>query len=302
MDKLLILGINGFTGKHIQSYIANQALHQKYRIIGVDKHLENISGFEIMEADLTVKKDLKSIVLSSRPDYILNLIGVYKRGLSFRELLEINALIGRNLFDIILRNNLKVKKTVVVGTAAECGAKQSMPIKEAFQEIPLNEYGLTKGIQTSISLYYQQNFGLNICVARPFNIIGKDIPADLAIGSFVKQIRKAKDGDEIYVGNLDTKRDYLYIDDVISAYFCILKRGQSGEIYNICSGESYGMKEILAYLIQLSKKKVQIVRKPKFVKKDDIDDIFGDNRKLAKDTHWEKKYDIWRALEMVMEE
>ena len=124
----------------------------------------------------------------------------------------------------------------------------------------------------------------------------------MAIGSFVKQIRQANDGDEIVVGNLDTKRDYLYIDDVISAYFCILEQGRSGEIYNICSGESYGMKDILAYLVRLSKKRIQIKTKTELIKENDIDDIYGDNQKIVDDTQWEKKFNIWRALEMVLNE
>jgi GDP-4-dehydro-6-deoxy-D-mannose reductase len=300
MDKLLILGINGFTGKHILRYIDKHRLLEIYKITGVDKHVESGSEIETIKSDLCVKNKLESVLSSTQPDYILNLIGAYKRGLSFRTLLEVNALIARNLFDIILRNNLNVKKTLVIGTAAEYGSKHKLPIIENVSEIPLNEYGLTKSIQTSISLFYQQNFGMNICVARPFNIIGKDIPADLAIGSFVKQIQQAKNGDTISVGNLSTKRDYLYIDDIISAYFSILNKGKIGEIYNICSGESYGMNEILSYLIKLSRKRIHIKIKPELVKKDDINDIYGDNRKLIEDTQWKKCFDIWRSLEMLM--
>ena len=117
MDKLLILGIHGFTGKHIQNYIKKHGLSQIYRITGVDKNIESLSEFETIKADLSREDDLERVLLSSQPDYILNLIGTYKRGVSFHELLEINAIITRNLFDVILRNDLNVKKTVVVGTA-----------------------------------------------------------------------------------------------------------------------------------------------------------------------------------------
>ena len=119
----------------------------------------------------------------------------------------------------------------------------------------------------------------------------------LSIGHFIQQIQDAADGDNISVGNIKTKRDFLDIEDVISAYWQILIDGKSGEIYNVCRGESTFIKEILGYLIQLSNKSLNISVKKELIKKFDILDSFGDNSKLLHDTHWMPSIDINESLE-----
>ena len=300
MDKLLILGINGFTGKHIQRYLKKNRVYDEFEIVGADQQIDKISNIRYIKADLTNYYNLENILAAVKPEYIINLIGTYKSETPFETLLEINALLTRNIFNILLKNGLNLKKMLIVGTAAEYGFEQNLPIKENFNTIPSSDYGLTKSIQTNISLYYYKNFDLEIIIARPFNIIGKNIPPDLSIGSFIRQLKNAKDGDSIYVGRLNTKRDFLDISDVINAYFSILKKGKSGQIYNICSGKSYYMIDILNQLIKLSKKKVHIMQKPEFVKSADISDIYGDNTKLMHDTKWQQQIDIYRSLELAM--
>ena len=87
---------------------------------------------------------------------------------------------------------------------------------------------------------------------------------------------------------------------MIAAYFSVLKKGVNGQIYNICSGRSIFMKDILKHLIKLSKKKIHVIKKPEFVKNNDISDIYGDNTKLINDTQWEQQIDVYRSLELAM--
>ena len=300
MNKLLILGINGFAGRHIQHNLDNNNLKMSYEIVGVDQIVDRLADVKYIEADLTKKKNIEKILTEEKPDYILNLIGTYKKNDDFNTLLNINALITRDLLEVIINNKLKIKNTTIIGTAAEYGYDDTLPIKENLNTIPVNNYGLSKLIQTNICLYYQKKYSLNICIARPFNIIGNNLPKNLSIGSFVHQIKNAKDEDTIFVGNLNTKRDFLHINDVISAYFCILEKGKRGKIYNICSGRSYYIKDILDYLVKTSGKKINIVVKSEFIKKDDIEDIYGDNAELVHDTGWKKKIDIYASLDKLI--
>jgi GDP-4-dehydro-6-deoxy-D-mannose reductase len=180
----------------------------------------------------------------------------------------------------------------LIGSAAEYGIVRNMPIKEDCCNNPVNYYGLSKLFQAHTARYYYNNYGINSNVLRTFNIIGKGISKNLSIGNFVDKIEKASDGDSITVGNLIPKRDFLHIEDVVEAYWEVLKDGKNGEIYNICSGKSIPMQDIFSALVRMSNKKLSSVVDEKLVKKDEIMDIYGDNTKIKADTNWSPKIDV----------
>jgi GDP-4-dehydro-6-deoxy-D-mannose reductase len=200
------------------------------------------------------------------------------------------------IFDVIVRNKLSVKKTLLVGTAAEYGATLSLPITEEHSLRPVNFYGLSKVVQYEYMQYYIHNYNLNIDLARTFNVVGEGLSPYLSISSFVKQCQMAEDGDTIYVGNLNTRRDFLNVDDVIDAYWKILLHPESGNIYNISCGKSYLIKDILDYLINKSGKNIKVVVKDEFIKKNDIQDSFGCNRKLMNSTGWSPQGDVFTGF------
>ena len=112
----------------------------------------------------------------------------------------------------------------------------------------------------------------------------------------MRQIKTARDGDEILVGNLDTKRDFLDIEDVVDAYWRILFRGKNGAIYNVCSGESVYINQILRFLVEKSKKSLQIRVASERVSNNDIGDSYGDNSRLKRDTGWAPRIGLLDSL------
>lgn len=295
MNKVLILGVNGFIGKHFQNYIIKNRLINDFLFTGIDKSIEKLIDINYKKADLLDYANFQNIILDELPDYIINLTGIFKAD-SFNELEDVNVGISRNIFEIILKKCISIKNILLIGSASEYGLNSNLPISENSPLSPINPYGLTKAIQTLYSLFYFNNFAINVNVARTFNLIGKDISSVLSIGSFVKQIKNTDNGDTIYVGNLNTKRDFLNVEDAISAYWKILIRGRKGEIYNVCSGRSYYIKDILNFLIEKSRKKLNISVKNEYTRNNDVSDSFGDNTKLKEDTGWKEKGDIFTAL------
>ena len=300
MDKVLVLGINGFTGRHFQDYIARNNLPECFSFFGVDSSVERLSPINYIRMDLLKFKKVESLLLRIKPDYIINFAGTYDHG-NFDRMLNVNAEISRNVLEVIARNKLSVKKILLIGSAAEYGKTKKMPVREGLPLLPVSLYGLSKSIQSMYAEYYAKNHNINVSIARTFNIIGKGIPKSLCVGSFAAQIKKAKNKDTIFTGNLRTKRDFLDIEDVVDAYWKILLRGKRRETYNVCSGRSYCIKDILGYLIRDSGKKIKVATKKEFVRRNDISDIFGDNRKLRKDTGWIERKNIFEALSRALE-
>lgn len=294
MKKILFLGSNSFTGFYFQKFIKDRQLNTQYKFIGTDIHQDHNNDFAVtdyVKLNPLAKNELNDILVNIKPDYIINFIGTFSAP-SYNDYLEVNVNISKNIFDIILENKLTVKKVLLIGSAAEYGIIREMPIKEDCLNNPVNYYGLSKLFQTQIARYYYNNYGIDFNIIRTFNIIGKGISKNLSIGNFISKIEKAKDGDSITVGNLVPKRDFLHIEDVVEAYWEVLKDGKSGEIYNVCSGKSVPMQDIFSTFVRMSNKNLSSVVDKNLIKEDEIMDIYGDNTKIKADTNWSPKIDI----------
>ncbi len=294
MDKILFLGSNSFTGYYFQKFINQKALEKQYKFIGTDISESNNSDFSVSDyirLNPLDRNALSNVITDLKPDYIINFIGTFS-GASYNDYLDVNVNISKNIFDILLENKLNVKKVLLIGSAAEYGIVRDMPINENCSNNPVNYYGLSKLFQTHTARYYYNNYGIKTNVLRTFNIIGKGISKNLSIGNFIDKIEKANDGDSITVGNLFPRRDFLHIEDVIEAYWEVLKGGKSGEIYNVCSGRSIPMQDIFSTFVKMSSKNLSSTVDEKLIKKDEIMDIYGDNSKIKADTNWSPKIDI----------
>jgi len=293
-ENVFILGINGYSGKAFKNYVTSRKLFLKYNFIGVDKFISDVnSEICILETDLS-KNNWDYIFKDYKPDYIVNLVG-RSTNCSFEDMISTNVILTQSLFEYILQNKISVKKILLIGSAAEYGRNNQLPLHEKSELLPVNFYGMSKLFQTNLAKYYHDNYSLPICIARTFNILGGEMPKTLAIGSFKAQISAIENGGTIFTGNLDTKRDYLHIDDVIDAYWAILIHGIFGEIYNVSSGKSIAIIELLNTLIANSGKSIEIITSGDKVKKNDIRDSFGSNNKLIS-LGWSQKLDVLTSI------
>jgi GDP-4-dehydro-6-deoxy-D-mannose reductase len=303
MEKVLILGINGFSGTNFQHYINKNELYQLYHFFGADIQISNsyennvIENFQI---DLSKYENLETLLLKIKPDYIINLIGIFHTQ-DYSTLLDINANLSQKLFQIIKLTKLNIKKILIIGSAAEYGKNLELPLKETSNFEPVNNYGLTKSFQTQLALFHAKIYSLNVCIARTFNIIGKGISKSLAIGAFIERIQNAKSGGTIQMGNPKTKRDYLDIEDVIDAYWKLLLNGKSGEIYNVCLGKSINIRELLLKMIEHTGKELAIETNPDWVKPNDLVDSYGDNSKIQKEINWKPEIDIDKSIKKLFD-
>ncbi len=240
--KILIFGINGFTGTHLKNYLHNN-FSEKYQIYGCDIEKNSIEDDNIYEIDLQNYNNVNSVIKKTNPNYIINCTGLYNYD-DYGNYFNANILISINIFNSIFQLKDINPRVLIIGSAAEYGLPQRLPLSEEEEIKPTSTYGIVKASQTLHSLYYAKYFDLYIVIARPFNILGPGLSSKLSISNFCLQIYKnrKKGRSIIRVGNLDTKRDFIDIQDTIRAYMDILLYGDSGEIYNICSGKSYSIK------------------------------------------------------------
>jgi GDP-4-dehydro-6-deoxy-D-mannose reductase len=181
-------------------------------------------------------------------------------------------------------------RVVIAGSAAECGMVDPtrLPVLEDHPLRPVSPYGVSKACQRLAALSYAIR-GLHVVVGRVFNIAGRGMPNNTALGAFAEQLREMAVGRRepvMRVGNLGTRRDFVDIDDIAAALCALATHGEPGELYNICSGRSVGIGELLTQLIARSGLTVRVETEPARLRAGDVPEVYGSARKLHSACGW----------------
>lgn len=165
----------------------------------------------------------------------------------FDEAYAINVNATRHMLKAVEDLGLSAR-VVLIGSAAEYGlvSAEENPIGEDRVLRPVSIYGMTKAWQTELACVYT-NRGVNVVVARVFNLIGPRLSERLFIGRLHKQIDELHRGERerIEVGSLSAVRDYISTDDAVTQLLAIADYGEAGEVYHVASGQPVTMRELL---------------------------------------------------------
>jgi GDP-4-dehydro-6-deoxy-D-mannose reductase len=98
------------------------------------------------------------------------------------------------------------------------------------------------------------------------------------------------------VGNLEARRDFTDVRDVVRGYWLSLEKGEPGEVYNLCSGRAWVIRDMLDHLLSLSKVKVTVEPEPARMRPSDVPVLQGDAGKFRKATGWEPEIPFEQTL------
>jgi len=298
MKKILITGANGFIGRALWDYIEKK--RRQVSVFGTDviAHQET----DVIICDLLKQKRVRALLREVQPDTIFHFAGGRPgRG---RDALEANFQTTVELFNAVLNLIDFHPRIIIPSSAAEYGIIPSGKrlLTENSPTNPTHLYGRIKLKQTQLALRYVDK-GLDIVVARIFNIGGKDTPRSLAVGNFSYQIAKSElnlSEEIIRTKGLSGKRDFLDIEDVCRALGAIARLGQSGEVYNVCSGKGVAIKEILKRLLKLSKRSdMKILEENK--NSEDVNDVVGSPAKLKSLSRWKPNVSLALSLRRTLQ-
>ena len=250
-SRVLITGINGFMGRSLADYIGRKC--PEWEVYGIDKKGHGSKKF--YQLDIRCEKKLKVLLLKIRPQYIFHLAGGTLSE-DFEQLLSMHVFSTFTLFKVIKEIKGYSPRIVIPASASEYGSAshRSAPIGEDCLPAPVSLYGFSKMVQTNLSLYFARQ-GLDVVIARIFNIMGPGVPVNLSVGKFAYQlalIRKKQESPRLNTKSLDVKRDFLDINDVCAYLTVLAVNGSKGEIYNLCRGRSYDMRYLLDKIINIS--------------------------------------------------
>jgi len=308
--KVLIIGITGFAGTYLYQLLGrkeNISLFGTFRHSTKNRNIaDNFNKVTLLECDINDIYSVEKVLSEVQPDIIFHFASYVSVFSSFKNLLptfQTNIIGTANLLEGVKKIVPEVK-ILIPGSAEEYGKvpMDKMPIKEDYPLNPVNPYAISKKVQEEIGLYYFKTFGLNIYFTRTFHYTGSGQPLGFVCSDIVKQVVDAEKGKikSIKVGNLEAKRDFTDIRDVVKAYWAVINTGKAGEVYNVCSGKSIKIQEILDKLIKFSEKDILVEIDENKLRPSDVPDFVGNNMKL-KSIGWMPQYTIEDSLIELLE-
>lgn len=251
MKNILITGAGGFIGREI---IRTFSGIDDVKLFLSDWHpaaSKMEDAYSYIQSDLSKIEQAQDLISRTKPSHIYHLAGSTDD--DFDSNLTGNVVITRNMLEAVSRFGLHVK-VLLMGSAAEYGRVKpdENPIKETRALEPVTSYGLTKMYQTKLMDFYVRTGGLDIVMARTFNLNGADASPRTFAGIVRRQIESYKSGavTTITIDHPDLIRDYLEVTDAVRCYRLIMEYGRKGEIYNVGSGQPIKLADFARSLLE----------------------------------------------------
>jgi GDP-4-dehydro-6-deoxy-D-mannose reductase len=304
----LITGAGGFVGRHLSAHIGS--VRPRARLTGttlLSGEIAHESVTDLFQIDLKNYADVRELLATCRPDAIYHLAAQAFVPRSFEnpwETLENNIRAQLNLILACLELDIR-PRILIVSSAEIYGASEpeKLPLNENTAIRPANPYSVSKVAQDMMGLQYYLSHNLPIMRARPFNHIGPGQNERFVAPAFARQIASIEEGQSeavIFVGNLDSKRDFTDVRDIVRAYHMIVEYGQPGEAYNIASGVARSIRHLLDTLLLLTDKSIEVRVDPTRLRPVDVPEIRGDSSKLRRHTGWQPALTFEQTLQDVL--
>lgn len=297
MTRVLITGISGFKGSHLAEYLLSLGGIDVYGTIRWRSKMDNIEHIldkiNLINADIRDAYAMQNVVKEVRPDYLIHYAAQSFVQESWRapaECLDTN--IKGTLSVIEAVREVGCDTTIVIaGSSEEYGTAypDELPIKETNPLRPLSPYAVSKVACDKLGIQYYKSYGMKIIVTRSFNTTGPRRGEVFVTSTFAKQIAEIEAGIKkpyLFVGNLEAKRDFSDVHDIVKAYWLAATQGEPGEVYNLCSENALSIYQVLDILLAMTNVRIKVEKDPSRMRPSDLPVLLGDCSKFKARTGW----------------
>jgi GDP-4-dehydro-6-deoxy-D-mannose reductase len=277
--RLLITGATGFAGRHLASCAAALG----HEVHGLEPGVDVRDGAALAGA-------LREV----GPDAVAHLAGASSVGGSFADPLgtwDVN--LGGTLALLeALRAGAPEVRALIVSSGEVYGrvAPDELPAGADTPLRPLSPYGASKAAADLAAAQYRAAYGTAALRVRAFNHVGPGQDARFVLPAVARQIALAehegRERVEVKVGNVDTRRDFTDVRDMVRAYLLILERGDPDALYIACSGASRPVRELVEGLAPLARIPVTFATREGLRRAGEQPDLYGSPARLREDTGW----------------
>jgi GDP-6-deoxy-D-talose 4-dehydrogenase len=270
--RVLISGIDGFTG----IYLEKKLIKKGYEVVGLKSDLTNIDG---------LNKEIAFI----QPEVVVHLAGLsFINHKEVSKFYEINLIGSLNLLNALERHAENIHSILLVSSANIYDSNYKNKIQESFIINPRNDYAVSK-----LSMEYMAQLWIDrlpVFLVRPFNYTGVGQSQEFLIPKIVSHFRNKKR--VIELGNIDIYREFGDVRDVVDIYTKLIEKKQTGKIFNICTGKSYSIKEVIKLCERVSGHCITIKSNTNLIRDNDAKSLYGDNSYLMGNISKTKWYDL----------
>ena len=238
MTSILVTGAGGFIGKHLSSKLLKE---KKFNVQEIDRSLGDITS------KITWNKFPKCEIVI----HLANKTSVSNSWINPDKFINTNVIGTILALDYCKKNNSKL----IFLSSYLYGNSKKIPTDENETAKVTNPYTLSKKIAEDMCKFYSQYYNVNVIILRPFNAYGLNQKENFLIPLIIKQINTSK---IINVKNLETKRDFIYIKDLVDAIIKAINLEKNFEILNIGSGVSYSVTEVIKIIQQVKGTSFQV--------------------------------------------
>jgi GDP-4-dehydro-6-deoxy-D-mannose reductase len=302
----LVTGVTGFAG----CYLAEALLERGERVVGLSRSgawppaWGHLAGrVPVHACDLCDGAAVESLLREAEPDRVFHLAGYASAGGSFREpeaAWEGNLTATRRLCEAVIRwggrpRIVHVSSGLVYGSQAD----PERPVDESCPLRPDTPYAASKAAADLACYQYTCAPGLDVVRARPFNHTGPHQGDEFAIPNFARQLAAIERGEAppvLETGNLSAQRDLSDVRDVVRAYLLLADKGRIGEAYNVGTGRSVSMRQVLERMLQLTGLRVEVRQSAELLRPAEPAAVRADAGKLRRETGWAPRYPLDETL------
>ena len=290
--RALVTGANGFVGLHLVAYLAS-------------------CGDEVIESDTDIldREAIIATVTEARPEVVYHLAAQADVGGSWDspvETLRVNVEGTLNVCDAArlagAQRVLGITSADVYGHVDQTDP-DGPPLDETTPLRPLSPYAASKAAAEYIYLQAGLGHGLDVVLARSFNHLGPG-QSDRFVASAIAGRIAANERSgttAVSIGNLEARRDFTDVRDVVRAYRLLIEHGTPGDTYHVCSGRDRSIREIAEQLVGLAAFPMTLEPDPALCRPVDLKVLCGDNTKIRTQTGWEPQIPIETTLSDLLE-
>ncbi|MGD9971207.1 MAG: GDP-mannose 4,6-dehydratase [Sulfuricurvum sp.] len=269
--KVLITGIDGFTGNHLAAYLEKKGM-LVYGTTITPSPASNHYQCDLREYDQIV--EIVEVVI---PDYVVHLAAISFSAETDRTLIYDTNIIGtENLLKALHNSSYVPQKIIIASSASVYGNQEIFELHENLCPQPVNHYGVSKlAMEHIVQTYFDK---LNILIVRPFNYTGPGQGLHFLIPKIVEHYKQKFP--TIKLGNLDVAREFNDIRFVVDTYYQLMMIPNISDIVNLCTGITWKLTDILNLMNDISNHKLHISISPELCRPNEIKVLNGSPSKL----------------------
>lgn len=300
--RAFVTGANGFVGLHLTAHLSE-------------------CGDEVIESKTNIldRQAITVAIKDAHPDVVYHLAAQADVGGSWQsplDTLRVNVEGTLNVCDATrlagASRLLGITSADVYGHIYQSNIDQSnidqsnpnvAPLDETTPLRPVSPYAASKAAAESLYLQAWLGYGLDVIVARSFNHLGPGQSDRFVASAIASRIaaNERSGNTTVSVGNLEARRDFTDVRDVVRAYRLLIQHGSPGEIYHVCSGEDRAIGEIAEQLVGLAAFPMTLEVDPTLLRPVDLKLVCGDNTKIRTCTAWHPQIPIESTLGDLLE-